>query len=338
MSRILQPIMGPVLIRPGDLRYNGGARGYAEINLLAAALDSRITFTRSSPKTYIDSTGALQTAAINVDPLEYDPVSHGALGRSFWDNRTNLVLNSATLVTQSITTTAQSYALSFYGTGTVTLSGTATGSLVGTGASTRVIKVFTATAGTLTLTVSGNVTLAMCEAGTTAGPYIATGASTVLRGADAALVLPLSAVGLSASAGTVYAEALVPLATNASAINTVVGLSDNTATNSITMTLIAAGVLRNRVLATSQQAANDLAAVSYGSTAKMAFSYAAASFAACANGGTPVVTSSGTLPVVSQVDIGKTGGTTSRSWNSTISRLRFYPHALSAAELQAITS
>ncbi len=60
-----------------------------------------------------------------------------------------------------MTTVATSYKLSFTGTGTVTLSGTSTaGPLVGTGANDRVSLTFTPTAGTLTLTVSGFVTLA----------------------------------------------------------------------------------------------------------------------------------------------------------------------------------
>ena len=68
--------------------------------------------------------------------------------------RVNLLLATATLSTQSVTTVATNYALAFTGAGTVTLSGTATGTL-SAGSNT-----FTATAGTLTLTVSGSVTLA----------------------------------------------------------------------------------------------------------------------------------------------------------------------------------
>lgn len=80
--------------------------------------------------------------------------------------RYNLLLNSATLSTQSVTTGATQYTLSFTGTGSVTLSGTATGTLNGTGVNNRVNLPFTATAGTLTLTVSGSVTLAMLAFGT----------------------------------------------------------------------------------------------------------------------------------------------------------------------------
>jgi hypothetical protein len=71
----------------------------------------------------------------------------------------NILLNSATLSTQNVTTVAGNYILSIKGTGSVTLSGTSTaGPLSGTGASNRVDLAFTPTAGTLTLTVSGSVT------------------------------------------------------------------------------------------------------------------------------------------------------------------------------------
>ena len=83
--------------------------------------------------------------------------------------RTNLYLNSAVGVTQSITVAAVAYTLSFRGTGTITLTGTSTaGPLVGTGASNRVALTFTPTAGSLTLTVTGSVTNVNLEAGSDA--------------------------------------------------------------------------------------------------------------------------------------------------------------------------
>ncbi len=75
--------------------------------------------------------------------------------RPVLSGRYNMLLATATLSTQSVTTLAASYKLTFTGSGTVTLSGTYVGSLVGGGSLT-----FTATAGTLTLTVTGSVTVA----------------------------------------------------------------------------------------------------------------------------------------------------------------------------------
>ena len=78
--------------------------------------------------------------------------------------RRNLLLNTDTLATQSVTVTAVEHVLSFTGTGTITLSGVSTaGPLVGTGADNRVSLTFTPTAGSLTLTVSGSVTFAQLE-------------------------------------------------------------------------------------------------------------------------------------------------------------------------------
>lgn len=73
----------------------------------------------------------------------------------------NQLLNSATLSTQSVTTTPVNYILSIYGTGSVVLSGTKVATLSGTGASNQVYLAFTPTAGTLTLTVAGSVTSAV---------------------------------------------------------------------------------------------------------------------------------------------------------------------------------
>ena len=70
-------------------------------------------------------------------------------------NLYNLLICQTTMATQNVTTLATSYTLRFTGAGTVALSGTATGTLsAGSNA-------FTATAGTLTLTVSGAVSEAM---------------------------------------------------------------------------------------------------------------------------------------------------------------------------------
>ena len=117
------------------------------------ALPSTITFSRPSNATYYDSTGK----------LTYAP--------------NNLLLNTATLSTQNVTTAPINYILSFQGTGFVARTGTSTGTLVGTGVANRVSVAFTPTAGTLTLTVVGSVTSAQLEAvtyQTTPGTYVAT--------------------------------------------------------------------------------------------------------------------------------------------------------------------
>jgi hypothetical protein len=98
--------------------------------------------------------------------------------------RSNILLQTNILATQTRIVTATTHTLSFYGTGTVTLSGVATGTLVGTGVNNRVTLTFTSTAGSLTLTVSGSVTLGQLEIGSYATSYIPTTTVSVTRNAD----------------------------------------------------------------------------------------------------------------------------------------------------------
>ena len=148
-------------------------------------VDPRITFARASSATYFNSLGALSTAANNVPRIDYNPITGVCNGLLIEQQSTNLLLNSASLSTQSVTTSATTYTLSFYGTGTVALSGTYTGSLVGTGAfPTRSTLSFTATAGTLTLTVTGTVSYAQLEALAFVTSYITTTGASATRIVD----------------------------------------------------------------------------------------------------------------------------------------------------------
>ena len=166
-----------------------------------------ITFSRASSATFLGSNGLLQTAANDVPRIEYDAT--GAVkGLLIEEVRTNLLLNSGTLATQSVTVSATGNTLSFTGTGTVTLSGVSTaGPLVGTGTgeNNRVNLTFTPTAGTLTLTVSGTVTNAQLEAGAFPTSYIPTTGATATRAMDLAEI-PTSAFGYNNDAGSIAVE------------------------------------------------------------------------------------------------------------------------------------
>jgi surface protein len=149
-------------------------------------LDPRFVSARASTATYTDKFGIIKTAVANEPRITFDAVTGECLGLMREAQRTNLVLNSAVLVTQNVTVTAVAHTLSFYGAGTVTLSGTATATVVGLGAyPSRKTLTFTPTAGTLTLTVTGSVTLAQLEVGAYASSYIPTVALQVTRAVDA---------------------------------------------------------------------------------------------------------------------------------------------------------
>jgi len=146
------------------------------------------SYTRTGAKQELLASGAVSSSfAANVPGITTAGYySRGAV--------TNLLLNagqSTSLSTQNVTVTAQAYTLYFMDTGTVTLSGVSVaGPLVGTGVNNQVSLTFTPTAGTLTLTVTGNVAYSNLVAGSAVGPIIATAGATVAVGADALAVSP----------------------------------------------------------------------------------------------------------------------------------------------------
>lgn len=146
-------------------------------------------FTRASTATFVGSDGLIQSASNNVPRINYDPVTLACKGYLAEAAATNLLLNSllngTSLSTQSVTVSAVPYTLSFYGTGTVTLSGTHAFAVVGTGAyPARRTYTFTPTAGTLTLTVTGTVQFANLETGAAATSFIPTAGVAATRAAD----------------------------------------------------------------------------------------------------------------------------------------------------------
>jgi hypothetical protein len=148
-----------------------------------------ITYTRAGDATFFDANGTIQTAGANTPRFDHDPATGESLGLLIEEARTNLLLNSETLSTQSVTVTAAAHTLSFYGTGTVTLSGTHSATVVGTGAfPTRTTLTFTPTSGSLTVTVSGTVQYGQVELGAFATSWISTGGATATRSQDFASI------------------------------------------------------------------------------------------------------------------------------------------------------
>ena len=155
----------------------------------------------------------------------------------FEPQSTNLYLNSEILATQTVTTTAIDYTVSFYGTGTVTFSGSFVGSLVGTGVNDRVSLTFTATAGTLTSTISGSVTKGQCEALSYATSYIPTSGVIETRNQD--LCTGGGSVStISSTEGTLYFEGSA-LADDGTTRH--ISISDGTTSNAINIYYFASG-------------------------------------------------------------------------------------------------
>lgn len=165
------------------------------LDFTTANLDSRVTFTRTTnatnPATYTNSSGVLTLATNNQPRFDYDPITLACKGLLIEESRTNLLLNSlingTILSTQIVTTSATPYTLSFYGTGTITLTGSAIATVTGTGVyPSRKTYTFTPTVGALTCTVTGSVQYAQLEAGSFATSFIPTAATALTRNADVA--------------------------------------------------------------------------------------------------------------------------------------------------------
>ena len=140
-----------------------------------------LSVVRNTTATRINEYGVREVVPANRVRIDY---STGQPAILVEPQRTNLVFPSDIATTQVRAVTAVAHTLSFYGTGTVTLSGAFSGSLVGTGVNNRVSLTFTPTAGNLTLTVSGTVTDWQLEAGSNATSYIPTVKGSVTRNND----------------------------------------------------------------------------------------------------------------------------------------------------------
>lgn len=312
------------------------------------ALDPRITFARvdaTTCATRVNSSGLLETVAANVPRFDYDPVTLAAKGLLIEETRTNLLLNSVlagtNLATQSVTVTAVAHTLSFYGTGTVTLSGTSTGSLVGSGAyPTRSILTFTPTAGSLTLTVTGTVQFAQLEIGSFPTSYIPTAASAVTRAADSALV---SGTNFSSwyneSEGTFVVGAVNQFVTGV-ANKTWLNVTDAGLSNRITGNITTAGKPQQFVISGGSTVVNlvaTFATLVANTPFKTAIAYKVNDFGYSVDGQTTVTDTLGAVPVAPIVM--RIGGisTTNTPFNGHIRQVSYYNTRLTDAELQRLS-
>ena len=203
-----------------------------------------LAFTRASSATRINKDGLIESVVANIPRLDY--TDGGCPSLLLEPQSTNLYLNSSILVTQNITTSATEYTVSFYGTGSVTFSGTYAGSLVGTGLGNRVSLTFTATAGTLTSTVLGSVLNSNAEVLGYATSYIPTTGAAATRLADVASKTSVTSL-INSEEGVLYCE--ISVKDLSTSIKYSITINDSTNNNSF---VIIYGITSNKITAISR--------------------------------------------------------------------------------------
>jgi hypothetical protein len=150
------------------------------------------SFNRSTVASVVASNGDLASAGVDVPRFTHDALTSDPLGLLTEGAATNILTNGAAPTNQIVNVTAQPHTLSFYGDGTVTISGAYSAVIAGAGAyPTRTTYSFLALAGVLTIAFSGAVSDAQLEADLAPSSLITSGAVATVRGADLA-VMPQS--------------------------------------------------------------------------------------------------------------------------------------------------
>lgn len=326
----------PAIYGTRTLRY--ATEGYVtgQTPLGDPTLDSRFTVTRAGTSTRVNLAGAIELVTANRPRFDYDPVTRALKGLLIEESRTNLLLNSllngTALSTQTVSVSATQYTLSFYGSGTVTLSGAYSGSLVGSGAyPARSTLTFTPSAGSLVLTVTGTVQFANLEAGGFATSFIPTAGASVTRNPD-----QVSMTGSNFSAwhnateGTLFVE----WTQGTAAVVVPAMISDGTTSNRYGV--VGGSTIGGRI--TVSGTGFDPAAVTGGAGAfRSVIAVKTSDSVEYTNGAiNSAVTPSG-VPTVNRLDIGWQSATSSAYINGCIRRLMYWPTRLTNAQLQAIT-
>lgn len=311
------------------------------------SLDSRITFTRASTATFVGSNGLIQSAAINAPRFDYNPVTLAPKGLLIEEQRINLLLNSlidgTSLSTQGVTVTAVAHTISFYGTGTITLTGAHAATVVGTGAyPNRQTLTFTPSAGTLTCTVTGSVQYAQLEAGSFATSYIPTVASQVTRSADAA-----SMTGTNFSSWYNQTQGTFVISgsrfTTTATSNFAAFVSANNSTNAneiyITQALDFGVVAARAFIRSSAGAPGDMVGSAWplNTVGNAAAAYQLNNAGLSYNGSAVVADTTVGIPTVNRLSIGLRGN--NLDWlNGHIRSIAYYNTRLPNATLQALTT
>lgn len=179
---------------------------------------------------------------------------------------------------------------------------------------------------------------AQLEAGAFATSYIPTVASQVTRAADAASMTGTNfSSWYNVAEGTFFAQ-FRPMTSNFGTNKNMFLASDGTTANYVGLRYGSSGSQAAMAATTSAvlQANIVTGAMIAGTSYKLAGAYTANAFAASRDAGTVGADTNGTVPVVTQAEIGMLAGTSFGT--QTIRKLAYYPLRVTNAQLQALTS
>lgn len=253
--------------------------------------------------------------------------------------RTNLINGMAAPSTQNITVTAAEHTLTFYGTGSITLSGAATGTLNGTGVNDRVTLTFTPSAGTLTLTVSGTVTRAQLEVGGFATSYVEVSSGAATRGTDF-VTASLSNLGISANgACTILWSGVLPfLVPVVGAGLRLLQIDDGTANNVYLITHFTGTSLNGQRITAGVAVGGVIGTITAGVPFKIGMSVDGAGRAAFSlNGAAPFAVTGGATSGFTTFRLGLNNIATTPMFGET-GYLRILPNFVSDGDLQSLVS
>ena len=305
-----------------------------DLSFLAATLDPSVTWTRTTGATdgfYTDAAGSgFNNFAANAPRIS---VANGLLVEG--GTRTNYLINSGSPVTLTTgTLPIGTYTLWIVGTGTATSSaGTAVGSGFGV-ASAGVPNVFTvSTAGTAVVTMAGSLTRFQLENNPYPTSYILTTASTATRTIESGIIA--TSAWFNAAEGTLVTDFV---ARQLSAV-----LSDlpslQTDTANVIESRINNGVVTNLSIVTNANNGSVATpgAFSANTVSRHGITYNSATklMGTALNGGAYASAVATALPAIGRIFI---GAARSVPLDGFIRRVRYWPRALSQAELQSVTT
>ena len=330
------PWNSPMTGTPASLVMDFTANAYG-LNGSASALSAIMAFARSSDATHIGDTGTLQLVGPGIERIEHDPATLARLGLLLEEGRTNLFLQSDTPADQTISVAAVPHVLSFYGSGSIALSGAHVATLTGSGPfPARSELAFTPSAGALTLTISGSVQFVQLEEGSVASSYAPSAASPAAR-ADEFATVGLGAWFNGTEGTLVFSGAMNDAKANDRMIEIDSGAAStrhsilwNTNLGKPQYQVWDSGSLQAAIAPTGN-------AIPLGTPFRVAIGYGANDFAVSLNGSAVVKDTAGTPPSgLTTLRLGRSSG--GAQGLMLAESVVYYPSRLSDAEIAALSS